>query len=366
MNDASNISNKLSQDWKLIDAARLEIAEALNRLQTELTRDERNLVRKVEVWFRELCTLEQALECPDILAFCIPIVDRTRKKEVQTGERMLSTDELAAAIREGYCNICENGATTRQLLRRLMYPIAIFMLLGLLGIGFSFFVVTEFQDIFAEFGIALPQTTLMVFWLSDMVRSWWLVYPLLVLAIACFWFFNRSTGFRRPNNLTWLDQEFMSNRNALAAWTWHVSLLMEFGLAQAEAIQISGQATHRNWLRRASEAWSVRSTNDPAQAIAPDDVHPATVYEFDRPTYLNEAKYQMLNRALQEQPSHGKTLGLRQVASYYWDRGSTIGDWWVEWLVTTALWFVGFCAFVMVLSLFMPLIQLIGGLTGFK
>ena len=62
--------------------------------------------------------------------------------------------------------------------------------------------------------------------------------------------------------------------------------------------------------------------------------------------------------------SPGKIALLQQVADYYWDRNRSIGDWWIQWLVSAMLCMVGLLILMGVLSLFMPLLAIVSGLTG--
>jgi type II secretory pathway component PulF len=65
-------------------------------------------------------------------------------------------------------------------------------------------------------------------------------------------------------------------------------------------------------------------------------------------------------------PSQGKIAALRQIAVYYWDRNQNTGDWWIHWLIAFFLWMVGIAVLCAIVSLFMPLIAIVSGLTSSK
>lgn len=101
-----------------------------------------------------------------------------------------------------------------------------------------------FEEMFVEFGIELPRSTKAVLELTQWVRQWgawmlaWQVGLSTAMALA-YWIINRSGRNRRPGNLNWIDQQWMSTRNAMACWAWHLSLLLEAGIGQVKAEQIA-------------------------------------------------------------------------------------------------------------------------------
>jgi type II secretory pathway component PulF len=234
----------------------------------------------------------------------------------------------------------------------LAYPVLVLLAACLIGILFSFWIAPQFEEMFEEFGIELPEITLAVLGFAQLIRRWWwivLAFPAGV--ILANWILNRMTGAHRSAGSSWIDQKLMSTRDSLASWAWHISLLLSAGLTQSEAIENAGIATGKSWLRERSEKWAKnRQPSDPA----------------NEQSFFVNPEFQLLDRAMQLPLSAGKVALLREVATFYWDRNRTIGDWWVQWLVVLILWLVGAAIFISILSLFMPLIAIVSGLTSFK
>lgn len=82
------------------------------------------------------------------------------------------------------------------------------------------------------------------------------------------------------------------------------------------------------------------------------------------PQLLLNPKYHLAGCTLGLPESQGKIALMREVAAYYWDRNRNVGDWWIYLLNAFILWCVGLSIVFAIVSLFMPLIAIISGLTG--
>ncbi len=337
-----NSESSLETRWQNVMRVRDEYASELHKMSTSLPGAGRKHLRKLSNWFKRPTKLDEALKRPDILAVCLPLLTKS-----QTEQASLSATELEQAARLGFCSLGRDVGYSRRLLQMFLYPILILLATIVLAIGFSFFLAPQFQEMFAEFGIELPYLTKLVINVSEAIRHWWwaiLAVPLL----ACFliWALNFIGQSSRPGNLSWIDHRLMSTRNALACWAWHVAMLMEAGVGQHKAVETAGGATGNSWIRHVSLNWDEKRNADQDQ--------------------FSNHQYQLLSNAMQLPPSQGKIAALRQIAAYYWDRNRNTGDWWIHLLIALFLWIVGIVVFCTIVSLFMPLIAIVSGLTSSK
>lgn len=323
--------------WEAISHARQDVASALDQMSAELPGAGRRQLRSLSRWFRGSASMESAVNRPDVLAICLPLMGESPEGE-------FSKSDIAKAARIGFCSIGRYVSVTRRLLKLLCYPFLILLAIAILGFGFCFWVAPTFEELYNGFGIGLPSTTDGVLWVAGLVRRWWWVIMSffggqLAGVALLIWIVYRTGRDLRPANLSWLDLQLMSRRNALAMWAWHLSLLLEAGFGQREAGKIAARATGKSWFR------SARAMEDGA-------------------CFLFRSKYELLNNALRMPPCDGKIGLLRHVATYYWDRSRSVGDWWIHWLVGLMLSGVGILVFLCVLSLFLPLLSIVSGLSG--
>lgn len=336
-------STPLQERWQYVWNARLDLATELEQMACELPRQGRKQLQSISNWFRGSAKLEDALQRPDLLAISMPLL---KTKPSSTSEQ----PNIDHAARMGVCSLGRNVSISRRLIRIMLYPILVLLGCFVVGVFFSFFVAPQFEEMFAEFGIELPKITLAVFGLAQFIRRWWWgILVMLVGAVTVFWILSRTGTGNRPANLSWLDQRLMSTRNALASWAWHISLLLEAGVPQREALDAAGRATGNSHLRQVSLARAALS--DAEESV------------IDQP-YFDSPKYRLLDTTMQVPPSVEKIALLREVAAYYWDRNRSIGDWWIQWLVSAILFVAGALILLGVLGLFMPLLAIVSGLTG--
>lgn len=334
----------LKDRWDAILQIRHEIASELEQMARELPGDVRKQLRSLSRWFKGPCDYEEALERPDVLAICLPLINISTAKQI-------SRFDIAQAAQRGFCSAGPNISPGRRLVRLLLYPFLVLLASGLLAVGYSFWIAPQFEEMFAEFGIELPAITLAVLWSSQMVRQWWwLVLSCAIVAAFLCWLMGRLGRDRRPANVSWLDQKLMSTRNALASWAWHISLLLEAGISERHAVKTAGSASANSWLRKTSIANAGNGQSEE---------------QLSGESLFFSPKYQLLECTMRLPTSAGKIALLREVATYYLDRNNDFGDWWIHWIVALMFWFVGVAVLLAVLALFMPLIAIISGLTGY-
>ena len=337
-------SPELKDRWETVRNVRHEFAAELDAMATDLPGKGRHQLRSLSRWFKGPAKFEDAIKRPDVLALCLPLC----KSEVPSEP---DSTELSGAARRGICAVGRYEAVGQHLFRLVLYPILILVAACLLWIGFSFWIAPQFREMFNEFGIELPRMTVLVLGVASLVQKWWFLSLVFPIGAAWLWGLNLIGRERRPANQTWLDQRFMSTRNALASWAWHISLLLEAGFSQSEAIQTAGTASANTRVRQLSfEATGERQLESTGQEQQ---------LQF-------EPKYQLLENTMRLPESPGKIEMLREVAMYYWDRNRNNGDWWVQWLVALLLWFVLAAIVVTVIALFLPMIAIVSGLTSVK
>ena len=236
----------LQDRWQSVWHSRLELASELEHMADDLPGEGRKHLRSLSQWFRGPARLEDALQRPDVSAISLPLLNATTASAADR----LSIDQAA---RMGFCSLGRNVSISRRLIQNMFYPVLVLLACLLVAILFSFFLVPQFEDMFAEFGIELPTATLAVFAFAQFVRDlWWAVFLVILAAVMVMWFLSRTGVGDRPANLSWLDLQLMSTRNALASWAWHISLLLESGVPQREALKAAGTATGNQRLRQVS------------------------------------------------------------------------------------------------------------------
>lgn len=345
--------DRLEDRWSGVQKIRHEFAAEIDQMAAGLPQRPRKKLRSLGQWFRGPARFEDALNRPDVFAICFPLLKADSAGQDAVAD--IGDADLPQAVRAGFQTLAGHGAGRRRWFAVMLYPMLLLICVAVLGIGFSFWLARDFESMFTEFGIQLPAATRLTLSVAKLVRDGWMVgaFGLAAVALLCL-VMNRRGRDRRPFGLTWTDQQLMNNRNVVASWAWHVSLLLESGLSQNDAINIAGGASGVAWLRRSSTTWTRRdqSVHSPGSPVR------------DR-VILFLPKYELLNSVIEQPRSNGQMALLREVAAHYWDRDRSASDWWIEFLVAWFIWIVGAAIVLMVMSLFMPLLAVITGLTGF-
>lgn len=339
----------LERQWQNVTSNRQEFVSALDELASDLPGKGRSNLLKLSNWFRKSGKLEEAIHRPDVLAISMPLMKATE-------DELISPGGIAKAARLGFTMLGRNFLASKRLLRLLVYPLLLAFASILMLAGFSFWIAPEFEKMFIEFGIELPKATDFVFSASALIRKiWYLVISIPLVFIAFVWFMNRTSEASRPANLSWFDQRLISTRYALASWAWHVSLLLEIGFSKRDAVEAAGKAAANSWLRQVSLRWVNR--------VGDGD-------EFEPKRIFGTARHRLLDNAMSIPDSNGKSKGqaavLREVSNYYWDQNRSIGEWWGYWLGSIILWLACMALAFSIISMFMPLVAIIGGMTGSK
>lgn len=249
----------------------------------------------------------------------------------------------------------------------LIYPLLVLLLSTLVFAAISIEVTPVFEQMFFELGLRLPTPTLLVISISHIFQSiwFWLLFAGLLLMLAVI------LGMRVADNLRWLiwgsvDSWFStgySTRRSLGDLAWHTALLIEVGQRVETAVEIASAASLKATMRRESPNLArhlglANPAPDPQQnpLAAPQEIA-ATNWYLGVPCHL-------LTHALNNrQDEIGQSAMLREIASLYWDREQTKSVWILSWLQPVAVLMISLVVGFVVLALFMPLVELISGLS---
>ena len=227
------------------------------------------------------------------------------------------------------------------------------LLLGtVLLIAFSLYLAPVFEQIFREFELSLSPTTLLVIELAQEIRRWWLVV-LVIGTVAAAGLLSASIWSRfrhkRLNRTPQFEGLFSSPRAALAQWAWHVALLLEAGLSQANSITVAGQSSDKAWLKRHSDNWSTQIQRGDQPS--------------DQLTQLRGCRIHTLRYALRQNRRTDQIALLKSVAFNYWEAERSYSGWRLSWLAPVTACVIGTLIGTLVAAMFMPLVELINGLT---
>jgi type IV pilus assembly protein PilC len=294
----------------------------------------------------------------------------------------------------------------------MMYPIMVV----LFTIGILTFImlkiIPEFQKIFAEFDIELPAMTKLLMAISDRVCSLWFLFPLIPIAMVLF--VSLVCKFRAGRmgwHLYLLKLPIMGKlveKANMARTTRTLGALVASGVPIIEGLTItretSGNAMFEKVYSKVTDA--IREGETIASPMKKNSVpvfHPVAAFFFIAtmalpplmvlfidPSFYNLVLYGAATLGIlglawyflnHKKPvvedlvinmvSVGEETGeldtmLYKVADYYEEEVETLTDGMMKMIEPMMIIFLGLVVLFIVAALFMPLIQLIGGLTGSK
>jgi type II secretory pathway component PulF len=238
--------------------------------------------------------------------------------------------------------------------RVLAYPLVVLILaLGIL-VFLCLVVVPGFGEIFSDFDLELPMMTQLVLNLSDLLRfhaGSLLLSALAILALAYLALRLVTTRGLLDHWLGFLSAGSSRDVASVALFTRRLANLLDADLALPSALRLASAGCHRGTLRRAANRWASNEEGHQTD-------HPGGRAPRGLPATLTAA---VTDYRSQQKPN---TILLRELAEMYaqWvqqrlDRsGGLVG--------TLTLWAAGLAVGFVVLSLFLPLVDLINGLTG--
>jgi type II secretory pathway component PulF len=253
-------------------------------------------------------------------------------------------DVLAEAERE--------TASRTQMKRILAYPVAIVALAFLVFILLAIMVVPAFEDIFNDFDMLLPDTTVMVVSFSRLLRFHPVQSVILLLVIGAIvyvglkvlreWILpGRALGVFLNGNSQQVTE--------MAAFVRRLAEALNARMPLPDALELVGRDSRHRWLRREALQLAAQLAHDPGdgQCLRRSSL-PATV------AY-----------ALQAGPEGAPHVQLLQtLAESYSERVHNRFNLATGFLPQFAIMAVGIAVGIVVLALFLPLVDLINGLTG--
>ena len=240
--------------------------------------------------------------------------------------------------------------------RSFAYPLMLFGSAILVFVFLSVTVLPTFRTMFREFQMRLPPPTNLVFSISDLINNHTGTFCLILLGFVLAglllrWLFLLCL---RHTETTWLLGSLSAGNTesvkAMGRFTSTLAALLGVGAPLNEAILIAGRASQNVRFRNASERLS-------------KDI--GSSEKFSHQSTVAHNFPALVIHALEAGPNGGPSIALlRQVSVNYFDRVRQRFSWASG--VVAPLWIigVGLCVGFVVLSIFMPLVQLITSLSG--
>lgn len=335
----TNSEQRLQKKWQEIESSHAEYSRQLREMANESVGQQRLRFVSLSKWFKKRRSLDEALQNPDVLAVCLP--------QINSDDASI---DVSCAVRAGSGVMGLNLAFGAKFLYLAMYATVVLSGIALLGWTFSSWLVPQFAELYEEFGISLPVMTQLVLKVSRWMRAWGLVF--VFLPMTCFAVLSLLTVFNQTRLVKKITAPWTGARNLIAAWAWHVSLLLETGITKENAMQVACENSQLYLLRNL-----MNEPDSRVEELVPTGQQPAERVFFGK-------EFALLETTLKLPESQGKPAAIRSAATYYWEPGNQLSYWLVHWLITYFLWgSVGLVVFAFV-GLFLPLLGVISGLTG--
>jgi hypothetical protein len=330
--------NSLENNWGLIESSRSQMSTRIARLADSMSGIRAKQLRSISRWLSGSGGFVAALERPDVLCFCQPWVEAVLVKPEQG---QLSDADKVAAISKGVCKF-EIGAASPVSLTPFVYPTVAFLAWTLLIAFGSIFVLPGFEEMYAEFGIELPRTTLITFAVGRWFRSYWILFFAVMLLVPIVsWVLLKISQQNTSYSLGWIDRRLVRFNTKLSFWVNHVANLLTAGVDDSDAIRIAGRCSASTRLQGVCNGYSCQEG---------DHLLPAT--------------YPLINNSLLLKNRVAKIAILEETARYYRSHGRVVQGWWLAWLGRAIVVLMWLTIAVSATSLFMPLISIVSGLTG--
>jgi hypothetical protein len=333
----------LESQWDRVAKHASEIAEEIDIKSEGTSGNFRLQTLAISEFFRNSCNFEKSLGQPYVLAIANPLA-----RFAAGGP--LNRTVIASAVHTGLCTIARHGSTHRNLVRIFLYPILLTYFVVFASIFAAHFMLGPFEELYREFGIQLPAMTLFIIRVGFLIRTYTFTVLIVFLGLPpLLWLLNWIGRETREPGMSRLDLLFSTKRMSAARFLFHVSLLLEAGLSKDDAIAKATSVSGKNWLKRRHTIRQHKTAHQSDQA---------KVRFFDRVFFRSG------DTALAAPRSRGKVVLLQQVATWYRDTSSNIIEWLVQLVIPLYVFAILFGSFILVVSLLMPLIAIISGLTG--
>ncbi len=253
-------------------------------------------------------------------------------------------------LREWLSRMLKQRELRTQQRKRFIYPIVLIGLSLLLLIGFAFFLIPIFRDMFNDFGLSLPAPTLLTFWLAEqattyLLRTLGILLCALLVFVPVVWYWrNRSLSNRLFGRLV---AGTSSNLMAMSSLTGTLAHMLNLGAPLAEALRIAGKASR-------SYVYELAAFDLSKQIDQSSNLNSSLSSRVLPPSLLF---------ALQAEPGGLPNLQLLQAMSeIYSDRAKCRVDLFTTLMPVFAVVAIGLGVGFVVISLFMPLVSMITSL----
>ena len=323
-------------------AQRETLAPALEAFAEEMPRGRRRrTLHELATRLHSGTTVDEICQSKDLSTTWLALLGGSSS----VGSGRLLSDLLSEASRE--------NTVHSQWTRLFAYPAFILLASFAVLVFLSLAVVPTFVDIFNDFELDLPDLTVMVVSFSNEMRF----HPVRFLLISTGCLFALYVVWRLLREITFsgwiLDALTSGNSRQLTAMATFVSRLAESlntGLPLPTSLRLAGQGSRTPWLHRVATelAHELENGRPESNPFSGATGMPASV------AY-----------ALTAGPEGGPNIRLLQeMADIYSERVRNRFDWSTGFLSQVSIVVVGLVVGLIVIALFIPLVELINGLTG--
>ncbi|MCC9643928.1 type II secretion system F family protein [Rhodopirellula sp. JC740] len=327
-------------------------------------------------WFDRPITANDVLSHADALAICRPLLDMPRVQaetsdqteltgatpeglrpaastndEGSPEEWVSTSSKLEDSVRRWESSISRRPSRNRFWVL-LAYPIVLSITSIAILMLICVFLVPSFEEMMDDFGLALPLPTRTVFAVSRFTQTYgaWLLLGIIILVVIAA--FARLLSHRAGKASPWIrlgQRLFTPTRLAWASWAEHVALLLQTGLSKADAYRIAGESSPARFMRTVSQEClaSLKSGRAPLSGI----------------THVRGKPSHLMIRALQSPSPEEQASLLREVGKLYEDRERHKRRDLLVWLTPLVVLLIGGITGWVMIALFMPLVELVSGLT---
>lgn len=337
----------LAGRWHAVQPQFDVIADCLRRESEFATGRLKLRISRVVELLQKQPKCDEVLANRDALEMLLPLLDNRSE-----------SPSVESSVRKGVQRVAGSDVYRRNWLQLFWYPALVIIVAFFVSVLLSFTLAPEFEATiheFTQFGVEpqadlLPAVTRISLGAAGFLRVMWIPISIFVSAtVVGIWWCNRRGRIHNPSGLGWWDDQNISVRGAVAVWANHLANLLQVGVGQTEAFDIASREAPKMSLRKLSAALAGRDR---------------IVDDGPNRSYFPLRKYAMLDHALRQVAGPAKVVSLQEVARYYRDRDRYVSTWWMSWLSTALLWFVGLLVLWYFLAMFLPLKELISILSG--
>ena len=326
-------SPKIDRQWQQLAQHQDAVVSNLLRAAQDFPRQTRHVIETVADRIKQQGDLSkpqsELLSDIDCITVLSPILQELKSNQASSDHPTWPV--VLRGLHRGIERLVSTPRQSQSIMGVFVYPALLLTMTAALAYFISLNVLPEWESTFEDFGIELPKVTQLVLGAGRVVRFFW---PLTVLmGVACAFpllleLLRKSGLFAQK--IDWIDRQLMSRRIVLAQWAEHTSMLLHAGVEERLATSIASAA---NIPPRFQNPWPWR--------------------------------YALLEETLKCESNELKAALLDQTATYYYQIHYSVVRWWASFLPACFLIAIGASILFLVISLFMPLIAIISGLSGF-